>query len=355
MLKACLRCGLLILIFAGAANVSGQATGGQGLHRLSSPGKDWSVDVTLPNFDITVDEFSDVDTGYWFLAFLDTTDKAKRRHFVLQIRLEPAQVSGDAVEVRDFRGRKLKQAAAINPSSVKTFEYKRIPGIKYAMGIVSLAGGSSYPAPASMRSMDAFFVKDDVWITFSAMTPSLTKENEELFYTVLDSVKFTDTSHPSTSFDHYFKAKSLLHQKQYKQAAEHLTTALGLEQTQRQLDLAQWRSLIGHLLDIYTATGDHTRIRELLDYGVSLDPTFPLFHLALARHYASLGDMDATLAALEKAYQYRKHGRSTASRIAPAAFRLDPNAFWIDPLSHPAFASFKKNEKFRKAVKDMKK
>ena len=341
-MRARLSLVLLILISTCAPAVFGQETSGRGRHRLPWPGKDWALDVSLPNFDVTLEEFSTVDRSYSLLAFLDSDDKSKRRHFVLIIRLEPAKVMGSDTKFRDFKASELKKTATIKPTSVKTFEYKQTPGLKYAMGSVPIySGGYAYPPAPVMYGMDAFFVKDDVWITFNSLTPSLTKDAEEVFYTVLDSVKFTDTSNPSSSFDYYHKGKSLIRQKQFKQAAEHLSVALGLEQKQRQLDDADWRNLLGHLVDIYGATGDNTRLKELLDYGLSHDPTFPLFHLAQAQHYASLGDMDATIASLEKAYHYRKNDKRTA--------------LWIDPLTDPTFESFKKNENFRKAVKAMKK
>jgi hypothetical protein len=52
--------------------------------------------------------------------------------------------------------------------------------------------------------------------------------------------------------------------------------------------------------------------------------------------------MDNTIAALEKAHSHRNNDRRTRGFA------------WIDPLSHPAFEPFRKNENFRKAVKSLK-
>ena len=342
-MKARLRFGWLILVLACAANAFGQGSGGQGLRRLLPPGKDWALDVSLPNFDVAEEDFSTVDTSYWLAATTGVDDKAGQPRLILTIRLEPAKVSGSDAELRDLTARRLKKSDPIKPTGVKTFQYKQIPGIKYAMGSVTIADGSRsayIPAP-TMHYMDAFFVKDDVWITFSATSASPTKEVEVLFYTVLDSVKFTDTSKPSSSFDHYYRAKSLIHQKQHTQAAEHLTTALDLERKQRRLGDEQWRSLIVQLADLYALMGDRARAKGVLEYGVSVEPTAPRFHFALAKHYATLDDVDNTIASLEKAYLYRKTDTATVA--------------WFDPMRHPTFAAFKNNEKFRKAVKAMKK
>jgi tetratricopeptide (TPR) repeat protein len=342
-MRARLFVGLLVLISTGAHAAVGQETSGRGLHRLSWPGKDWSLDVSLQNADVRLEDFLKDDLGFWLFASIDADGKSKRRPVMFRIRLETAKAKGSETDFRDFTVKNLKKADGVIGSSVKTFEYRQIPVVSYSMKNTLVMVYTPYPTPTgpTARSLDAFFVKDDVWITFTMFAPSISKETEQWFYAVLDSVKFTDTAKPSSSFDFYYKGKFAIYQKQYQQAAEHLNTALNLELKQPQLDDEHWRKLLGHLVDIYTATGDKTRIKELLDYGVSRDPTFPLFHLALAQHYAARGDLDATLAALEKAYLYRKNDRH--------------HALWTDPMSHPAYEPFKKNEKFRKAVKAMKK
>jgi tetratricopeptide (TPR) repeat protein len=257
--------------------------------------------------------------------------------------MEPATAAGSATEFRNFTANKLRKNEWIY--SLKTFEHKQTPGIKYAMASLGFALNNLYPAPPDtsmpMNIMEAFFVRDDASITLSALLGRLTKEDEEWFYAVLDSVKFTDASNPSSSFDYYARGKSLIRQQQRKEAAAFLDTALRLEQEQRQLDIEHWRTLIGHLVNLHSAEGDTARVKELLDYGVTNDPASPIFHLGLARYYASLGEVDASIASLEKAYLHRKNDARSAA--------------WRDPMSDPSFEPFKKNEKFRKAVKAMKK
>lgn len=348
-MKARLRFGLLTLLLACAAgNASGQGAAGQGLERLTWPGKDWSVDVSLPAFRITFEESLKDNAGYLFVATMNHDSQAARRIVMLTIRLEAAKVKGSDRDVRDSAAKMLIKSEGVDAASVKTFEYKQIPAIKYSIVNPMARAYSPYPAPlgalgAAGRGIEAFFVKDDVWIKFRLNGLSLKKQDEQLFYALLDSIRFTDTSTPSSSFDYLYKAKTLLRQKRYAEAVAQLNIALGLEQKQRQLDAVHWRKLLGYLLDIYSAAGDRANLKALLDYGVGNDPTFPLFHLGLAYYYADQGDMDNTIAALEKAYSYRNNDPWTTGWA------------WIDPMTHPSFQQFTKNEKFRKAVKVMKK
>jgi tetratricopeptide (TPR) repeat protein len=344
MTKARPRLVLLILFLACAADAYGQAAGGAGLHRLSWPGKNWSLDVSLAPFTILMEDSLRNGAGYFTIAGLNNDDPLPVNTLMLTVRMEAAKVKGTDADLRDAALKRLKNSGGLEGGSVKAFEYKQIPALKYSHSNTQVQPYFPYPIKhgSSSRGVEAFFVKDDVWITFSLNALSLKKADEGLFYALLDSVKFTDTSTPSSSFDYLYRGIAHIRQKQYKEAAEQLNLALGLEQKQRQLDNANWRNLIGHLLDIYTAVGDKARVKELLDYGIGHDPTFPLFHLSLAIHHASVGDMDNTIASLEKAYLHRKNDRRTAGFS------------WVDPLTLPAFEAFWKNEKFRKAAKAMK-
>ncbi|HEV2802991.1 MAG TPA: hypothetical protein VGW12_21170 [Pyrinomonadaceae bacterium] len=340
--KARPRLLLLILFLACAADAYGQAAGGAGLHRLSWPGKDWSLDVSLAPFMLLMEDSLEDGTGYFTIAGLSEDNPLPVHTVRLTIRMETAKVKATGADLRDDALKKLKKLEGIEGESLKAFEYKQIPALKYSRSISQVQPVFPYSMSqrSSSRGMEAFFVRDDVWITFSFDAFSLKKADEQLFYALLDSVKFTDTSTPSSSFDYLYRGRTHIRQKQYKEAAEQLNIALGLEQKQRQLDNTNWRNLIGHLVDLSVAAGERARAKELLEYGISNDPTFPLFHLGLAHHYTSQGDVAGTIAALEKAYLYRKNDRRTS--------------FWIDPLKDPAFERFRKDETFRKAVKPLK-
>ena len=338
---------LLPLVFMAAfavrafAQEGGVGGGGPELYRLALPGKDWALDVSLPDFEVGLEDLLlSGELGYGLFTTLRADDKSKSPMVLLRIRLEAAKIKGGDAELRDFAAKKLNKSDGV--TGVKFFEYKQVPGVRYSMENQArfLYFPNSAPPGPSARGVEAYMARDDVWITFSVLSFSRAKLDERLLHSVLDSAKFADTSTPSTSFDHYYKAQSLIHRKQFTQAAAHLGAALALEQKQRRLATGHWRNLIGQMLDVYAASKDEGRAKELLDYGVKLDPTFPQFHLRLAQHYASLDDVDKVIDSLRTAHLHRQADR-----------RL---AFWFDPLKHPAFERFKTNEKFRRAVKAMK-
>jgi tetratricopeptide (TPR) repeat protein len=191
------------------------------------------------------------------------------------------------------------------------------------------------------RAMQAFLARDDVWVSVVVSGQEAGAREEALLHTLLDSLKFTDTSSPTNSFDFYHKGRLLYLRKDYRRAAEALSAGLDLERRERRLDKASWRNLVINLVDSYAASRELARAKAVLDFGVAEDPTNPVFHMALARYHAMQNDLDNAIASLEKAYLNR-------DRRALAAMPLDP-------LRDPAFERFRKDERFRKAVKTLKK
>lgn len=343
----------------------GQQLNGPDIHRLSLPGKLWALDVDLNGYRTSTDLFTDVPSALQYLAAVKTQGKSKltmpegshniqlmaspstmRDHFaMLNITLEPTQIKGDATTLRAAVIEAYIKSKRTSKGHVKTFEYKQFPAAIYTLPnnytidevVISFQG-----PPAKI--LEAYLVQDDVLITFQFMAQPLKDEDEKLFYTLLDSVKITDTSHPASSFDYYQLGHALYLQKNYPQAVEALSRALVLEHQKRELNTAQWRSLVEDAADAYGAVGDRVRAKGIMEYGVNNDPAYPYFHLGLARLYASLGDLDNTIASLQQAYQHAKDWPKT-SIVGPLP----------DPMFDTAFAAFKKNPKFREAVKAMKK
>ena len=262
---------------------------------------------------------------------------------MLTVTLDPAKAPGGAEAFRDYvLGRATWRARA---EGVKTSEYKQIPVARYRIALGSHL--QLPPAPptttlyGAQRVAQAFLTRDDVWVGLALSGQEFGERDERFFHSLLDSLKFTDTSAPSTGFDFYHKGRVAYMLKDYRRASELLAAGFELEKRGRRLDRASWRNLVINLVDSYAAARELARAKEVLDFGVAQDPTNPVFHMALARYHAMHDDLDNTIASLERAYLNRE------SRYQAALL--------IDPLRDPAFERFRKDEKFRKAVKALKK
>ena len=334
-------------------------------YRLSLPGETWALDIDLSDFNVPAragtpgaakqkgfffwtpaltEEVSGDGSQYRLLAFRRAKEKSGSSVSTLSISLSPALAPGTAADFRDLSLKALAKSVGLKGDNAKTSEYNGVPLARYTVKY-ELDAGNFYSGPIPVtnygpRSLVAYFVNDGVWVALKLTARDLGEDEEKLFYALLDSVKFVDTSAPSNSFDYYHLGRAYYLARDYDKAAVPLTMAVALEHRERRLDIASWRDLVAKLIDSLAATAQLKKSKELMDYAAARDPTYPLFELALARFYAGDGDLDQTIAHLEKAFLHREN----------VLYRPLP-----DPLYDPAFERFRKDERFKKAVKALKK
>ena len=337
---------ICLLVLLGSTAVFSQQSGEQRTYRLSLPQRHWSLDVSLADFIVINEEAKGSGPVYDFNAGQFPEKKPSSPRMVnLRIHMEAAQLKGSAVDLRDVAMKKAAKNDAVDKASLKASEYGQVPLMRYTVdltrvGLPNLNGGAS-----QHKNLEAFFVKDDVWITVALTALPFKKEDEKFFYSILDSVKIIDNTALSTSFDYYQKGRSLFLQSAYREAIEPLSKALKLEQQKVQLTKPDWRNLVLELANSYGSIGDKQGFDEVLEYGLNNDPDYYRFHFTRARMYASEDKLDETIASLEKAFLYQRSEPRAIQIVEPLA----------DPLFDPAFARFSKIDRFRKAVKAMKK
>lgn len=102
-----------------------------------------------------------------------------------------------------------------------------------------------------------------------------------------------------------------------------------------------WYVLIDNLGMAYGITGDLESAEKVFRYGLSKDPTYPLFYYNLACTFAEKNDLDSSISFLKSAYKYE------ANLIRGETF---PN-----PEVDDSFQRFMKNEKFVSTLNELKK
>jgi tetratricopeptide (TPR) repeat protein len=264
--------------------------------------------------------------------------KEDRRALAFLIQLSPARRVGDAAEFRDFAVAALKKGNSLRAESLKTWEYKQTPVARYKQSLVS--NPQLFTTDATIYT-DAYFVKDDSWVTVRMVSQSFGDKEEGLLHSLLDSIRFTDTTRPADSFDYFHKGRTPYKAGDYPKAAEYYRAAFELERKERRLSVELWRALVEQLANSYAAHRDYARAREVLEYGLAHEPARFWFNYNLARVYAAQDDIDNTVAFLEKAAHYKKDAGENAPALSPPP----------DPLNDPVFARFKKVDKFKKAAK----
>ena len=281
---------------------------------------------------------------------------------LLRIHMEPVLADVSAEALRAGAAELYPKSQYVSKDNVKLYEYKQTPLLRvkvidsrqqdWAFLSFTNSGNSAFPTFYSMSSkystygvLEAYIVRDGTGIRFSYRVPKLEEKDEQFFYSILDSVRFFDSSSPSSSYDYFTLGSKLYRWKEHGKAVAALEKALALEQKKRELTQPQWRQLVMTLANALGATDNTERAREVLEYGVAMEPTYPYFHHGLSRLYSYFGDLDRVLASLERAYQYVPKDKSFLSFL-----RGIP-----DPMLDPAFQKYKDDPKFRDAVKALKK
>ena len=117
--------------------------------------------------------------------------------------------------------------------------------------------------------------------------------------------------------------------------------ALDLEKEKRTLDDTLWKVLIDNLGMSYGITGDLDKAKEIFEYGISKEPDYPMFYYNMACTYGEKEDMEKAIEYLKLAFDRREN------MIAGESI---PN-----PATDSSFKRFMKNEKFKAALKELKK
>jgi tetratricopeptide (TPR) repeat protein len=117
--------------------------------------------------------------------------------------------------------------------------------------------------------------------------------------------------------------------------------ALDLEKEKRTLDDTLWKVLIDNLGMSYGITGNLDKAKEIFEYGISKEPDYPMFYYNMACTYGEKEDMEKAIEYLKLAFD-RRENMIAGEKI--------PN-----PATDSSFQRFMKNEKFKAALKELKK
>ncbi len=127
----------------------------------------------------------------------------------------------------------------------------------------------------------------------------------------------------------------------YKQAIPPFEKALELEKKERKLSKDLWFVLVDNLAISYGITGDSKNSMAVIEYGISLEPTYPIFYYNAACNYGEAEDEENAVKYLRLAFKYKDN--------------MIKGEVFPDPVTDSSFERLMKRESFQKAVADMKK
>jgi tetratricopeptide (TPR) repeat protein len=283
----------------------------------SLPGKEWSVTMDLKGFTIDSNGLQS-DGRYYLRSHADPG-------FAFSIYLEKVQGSADNAGCRDSLSQRADTAKAM-AEDIQQSESGPMELLQYM--IVEFKG-----ATVHQKNVFGCISREDVYVDVHASKILYKPEDEPRLLALLQSVHFVENSGLSLQ-DEDMKAGSKYYlEGNYSKAIQQYEKVLQQENANPKLNKTTWRVLVDNLGMAYGVTGDLKHAKTTFEYGVSKDPTYPLFYYNLACTYGEMGDLKATTDYLTQAFKYRDN--------------TIPGENMPDPREDSSFQRFMKDKEFK--------
>ena len=315
------RFSIIILFALAVVPVGAQSQTQSTPLRIAISGKPWVFQIVAPSFKVEQDS-SQPDGRRYLLA----TDSG----FTLSVTLE--KVSGTATP----DGCKQVFLSRLQPNApFKATDVKQSQALE--MAVMEYMVAEFNGVPVSQKNVFGCLVKEDVYVDIHLSKTSFQAVDQTRMMAILNSTSFVSMEASTALFG---EGSSYFLRQQYDKAIGPYQKALDLEKKEQKLGTAQWRVLIDNLGMAYGITGNLAASEEVMKYGLSKDPTYPMFYYITANIYGERNDLPNTLKYLQLTLTYK--GNTIPGEKLP------------DPLTDDSFTRFVKNDEFRKVAAQFK-
>jgi Tetratricopeptide repeat len=290
--------------------------------RLSLAARDWGVVLELPGFAVKTVE-TKPDGRRYMVAENETTN------VVVSLTLEGIKSGMHASSCRESLEEKTKNKEL----KIRDIRFSRSGDFDILRYAVPEFRGQ----PLNQESWFACQSYDNTFIDLHVSKVNYSGADEPLFAEVIKSLRIDKVQR--STMELAAEGSRLYLQHDYKGAIGPYAQALELEKTNPKLEKSLWYVLVDNLGMSYGITGDLQKARETFDYGVSKDPTYPIFYYNLACTYAEMGDAREAGNHLKKAFEYKAN--------------LLPGENMPDPRKDDSFKKLLKNQEFRALVETL--
>jgi hypothetical protein len=327
----------LVLAASIAGGLRAQNAKPQSSLSISFPGKTWALKIDSPDFAIE-SSGRQPDGREYLLANNSKTG------IIASVTLEQSPGGADNKTCPDFLRKRVDSMSQLGPTDVKASEINSMAAIEVLLP-------KPQGIPLQQKNFFVCAAKDDIYVDIHLSKVQFQPSDEPLFTDVLSHVQIidrTDAAEPkptagssvspvnsgSTSMDYFRDGSRYYVANDFKNAIGPYQRALDLEKQHSELSSNYWRVLVDNLGMAYGVTNDLNHAEETFNYGISKDPSYPMFYYNLACVSAQRNDMNKTMGFLRKAFALK------ANAI--------PGEGMPDPRQDDSFQRFMSTESFRK-------
>jgi tetratricopeptide (TPR) repeat protein len=279
------------------------------------PAKDWGVVMDLPGFTLKTVETKPDGRRYMMAQ--------SAANVVVSLTLEQVKPGAHSSSCRQSLKQKTKSA----PFKIQNVRFSRSGDFDEMRYMVAELNGQ----PINQESLFACQFYDNTYIDLHVSKINYVTADEPSFAEVLKSMHIDKVQR--SSIELIQQGSRLYLQHDYKGAIVPYSQALALEKANPKLDKVLFYVLVDNLGMSYGITGDLAKAKETFEYGVSKDPTYPIFYYNLACTYAEAGDAAKAGNYLKKAFDYKAN--------------VLPGETMPDPRKDDSFKHLMKDKEFR--------
>jgi tetratricopeptide (TPR) repeat protein len=289
---------------------------------VSLPGKDWGLVLELPGFVVKASEV--MPDGRRYMAAENETT-----HLVVSVTLEQVKSSSTARPCHESLEQKTKHP----PNKIQNVRISRLGDLDVMRYTVPKVGGQQ----TDQESLYACQFYEGAYIDIHLSKVNYTSTDEPLFTEVINTMHIARVQ-PS-SMDLLQQGSLFYLQHDYTGAIGPYSEALELEKADPKLKRSLWYVLVDNLGMSYGITGNLEKAKETFEYGLSKDPTYPMFYYNLACTHAEMGSATEAENYLRRAFDNKANVVSGESMP--------------DPRKDESFKKLMKNKQFREFVETL--
>jgi len=330
----------LILIPALTQSAYSQKSEGSSV-RLTVPRAPWTMLISGETLVLDRQEIKpDGGQGYFML----TDEKAQ---MFASLYIEPVDKCNTSKQCRDMVW-KLGNPSWQSPQNVRLSQIGEISTLEFLMP-------EFQGKPVQQQNIYAEFVVDGYWVDLHLSKVLYQERDHSLFEAMVKSVRFEpkkagladdkkaqprpDGRIAEEAMQFVAQASAAYVRQDYKTAIRLYSKALDLERKQPTLEKSIWRVVVDNLGISYGISGDNKKAKEVFEYGLSKDATYPMFYYNIACAHAEMNDLDNAIANLRLAFSHKAN--------------MIPGEQIPDPSGDSSFARFLSNPRFRKLLDEI--
>lgn len=289
------------------------------------PGNDWAFEIDLSGFNIQKQDLSPELDGRSVMA------ASENKRVLVSVILSPSINGLSSIEYRD---------SSIISHGTLQLDIQKLNRFESGSTAFEEYFVESFEGFGKIhqKNVFAYILQEETIITVHVSSMNTTKQDEEIFNELFESIKIISDYHPTT-FEYFAYGSYFYNLDNLSRAIEFYEIILSLEVEEHTLSDQLWLITIDNLGMSYGISGDLDNSRRIFEFGLSQRPEYPMFHYNMACVYGEENNLDMAIKWLESAHKF------VANSL--------PGEQLPDPSKDQSFNSFLDKPKFQELMKSV--